>query len=435
MIYPVDNLDDAYNACHPDKPLESGDPRYLDLNNVRNKKSVDTLARQIKRANKGGDFCKQLVTGHTGCGKSTELKRLKKRLEDDGYFVIFLDVENSLDLQQITYQDVLLNLAQGAIEALASANIELNKDFLDELDLLLAEKIVTQEYIKEAKASLELKAEAGISIFNIGKLFGKILGEVRSGSSHREQIRKRIKDIQPIFIAKLNELLASARSKLNDETYKDLVIIVDGLEKIRDSRTYNELFIEHAEQLNEIDGHILYTIPIALFFNANLGDVFANDVFFMPMIKYDTPEGKQYLTDLVNKRIQTALLFEDPRLLDRLIAMSGGSIRDLLRLIRTASETEENKIRAEDIDRSISHLVKEFDRLIKEDDIPLLEKIAADRRVIKDKEKRYEQLLGLRLVNEYENGKPWADLHPALKRIQWLQDKFAAIRNAQSPSP
>jgi hypothetical protein len=434
MIYPVDNLDDAYNACHPDKPLESGDPRYLDLNDVRNKKSVDTLARQIKRANKGGDFCKQLVTGHTGCGKSTELKRLKKRLEDDGYFVIFLDVENSLDLQQITYQDVLLNLAQGIIEALASANIELNTDFLAELDLLLAEKIVTQEYLTEAKASLELKAEAGVSIFSMGKLFAKILGEVRSGSSHREQIRKRIKDIQPIFIAKLNELLVSARAKLNND-YTDLVIIVDGLEKIRESATYYELFIEHAEQLNEIGGHILYTIPIALSFNANFGDVFPNDVFFMPMIKYDTPDGKQYLTDLVNKRIQTALLFEDPHLLDRLIAMSGGSIRDLLRLIRTASETEEDKIRVEDIDRSISHLVKEFDRLIKEDDIPLLEKIAADRRVIKDKEKRYEQLLGLRLVNEYENGKPWADLHPALKRIQWLQDKFTAIRNTQSPSP
>ena len=40
MNYPVDNLDDAYNACNPDKPLEVGDSRYLDLKEVRNNRLV-----------------------------------------------------------------------------------------------------------------------------------------------------------------------------------------------------------------------------------------------------------------------------------------------------------------------------------------------------------------------------------------------------------
>ncbi|POZ52593.1 AAA family ATPase [Methylovulum psychrotolerans] len=426
MDYPVDNLDDAYNACHPDKPLESGDPRYLDLKDVRNKKSVNTLATRIIRTSQTEDFCKQLVTGHTGCGKSTELKRLQKHLENSSYFVIFLDVENSLDLHQITYQDVLLNIAQGVIEALAKQAINLDKGLLNDLDLLLAEKIVTHEYLTEAKASIGIDTQAGIDIFGIGKFITKIMGEVRSGSSHREQIRERIKGVQQEFIAKLNDLLIAARVKLKTKGHADIVFIVDGLEKIRESATYNDLFIEHAEQLNEIGAHVLYTIPIALAFNANLGDFFANDVFFMPMVKYQTPEGKQYLADLIDKRMQVALLFADPALLQRLIAMSGGSIRDLLRLIRIASETEESQIKDVDIDRAISHLVKEYDRLVKEEDVEFLKEIAAARRVIKDKDKRYERLLSLRLVNEYENGKPWADLHPALREISWLQAKLTA---------
>ncbi len=425
MIYPVDNLDDAYNACHPDKPLEVGDPRYLDLKNVRNKKSVNTLAKRIVRTSQTDDFCKQLVTGHTGCGKSTELKRLQKQLEDDSYFVIYLDVESSLDLRQITYQDVLLNIAQGAVEALAEAKVNLDSALLNDLQLLLAEKIVSQDYVKETKASAGVSAEAGFDIPLIAKLFTKITGEIRSGSSHREQIREKIKNVQQEFIAKLNDLLLAARLKLQHQGHADLVVIVDGLEKIRESATYNGLFIEHAEQLNEINCHLLYTIPIALASTANLGDFFANDIFFVPMVKYQTDEGKQYLTDLVNKRIQVSKLFADEALLDQLIAMSGGSIRDLFRLIRSASETDEgDKVQETDIERAINNLVKDYDRLVKEDDVALLKDIAKDKRVIKDTGKHYERLLSLRLVNEYENGKPWADLHPALRKIAWLQAKL-----------
>jgi ABC-type cobalamin/Fe3+-siderophores transport system ATPase subunit len=112
MTYPVDNLDDAYNACNPDRPLEVGDSRYLDLKEVRNNQNVSSMLRTIRRTTQTNDFCKQLVTGHTGSGKSTELKRLQNQLEDARYFVVYLDVESSLDLQQITYQDVLLNVAQ-----------------------------------------------------------------------------------------------------------------------------------------------------------------------------------------------------------------------------------------------------------------------------------------------------------------------------------
>ncbi len=425
MNYPVDNLDDAYNACHPDKPLEVGDPRYLDLKNVRNKKSVDTLAKRIFRTSQTEDFCKQLVTGHTGCGKSTELKRLQKHLEDQHFFVIFLDVESSLDLGQITYQDVLLNLAQGVVEALADAKIDLDSGLLNDLQLLLAEKIVTHEYVEETKISAGAESNIGFTIPLIAKLLSKITGEIRSGSSQREQIREKIKNVQQEFIAKLNDLLLAARIKLQHKQYADLVIIVDGLEKIRESATYNDLFIEHAEQLNDINSHILYTIPIALASTANLGDFFANDVFFVPMVKYQTEEGKQYLIDLVGKRLQVTKLFANTALLEQLIAMSGGSIRDLFRLIRTASETDEGvMIQQADIDRAINNLVKDYDRLVKEDDVALLKDIAKDQRVIKDADKRYERLLSLRLVNEYENGKPWADLHPALRKISWLQAKL-----------
>ena len=143
------------------------------------------------------------------------------------------------------------------------------------------------------------------------------------------------------------------------------------------------------------------------------------------MVKYETPEGKAHLTELVNKRLKVVELFANPSLLDELIAMSGGSVRDLLRLIRFATETDNPKIQDFDIERAISSLVKEYDRMVKEEDVPLLKRVIEEKRVIKSDDKKYERLLTNRLVHEYENGKPWAALHPALGKIGWLQAKLA----------
>jgi len=425
MIYPVDNLDDAYNACNPDKPLEVGDSRYLDLKEVRNNQNMTSLVRAIKRTTQTHDFCKQLVTGHTGSGKSTELKRLQHQLEEALYFVVYLDVESSLDLQQIFYQDVLLNVAQELVTALDKANINLDSDLLNDLQLWFAEKIVTQEYINETKANAKVSAEAGIDIPFIAKLLTSLTGEIRSGSSRRIQIRENIEKEQKQFIAKLNDLLLAARIQLNKREHKDLVIIVDGLEKVKQKPVYDALFLEHSEQLTDIDSHIIYTIPAPLCFDTNIGNFFADEAFFIPMVKYETSEGRQHLTDLINKRLNVANLFENPLLLNDLIAMSGGSVRDLLRLIRSATDTDSEKIQEEDVTRAINSLVKVYDRLVREEDVPLLQIIVKDKRVVKTQDRKYERLLSNRMVHEYENGKLWAALHPALTKITWLQTALA----------
>jgi hypothetical protein len=425
MNYPVDNLDDAYNACNPDKPLEVGDTRYLDLKEVRNNQNVSSLLRTIKRTTYAEDFCKQLVTGHTGSGKSTELKRLQSQLEGERYFAVYLDVESSLDLQQITYQDVLLNIAQELMTQLVKAAVKLDVQLLIDLRQWFADRIVTEEYVKEIQTEAKVSAEVGVDMYSIAKLLTSLTGEIRSGSSRRIEIRENIEKEQKTFIAKLNDLLLAARIKLRKKEYKDLVIIVDGLEKIKQKNVYDDLFLEHSEQLANINSHIIYTIPAALGFDANVGNFFASGVFFIPMVKYETTDGKQHLTDLVNKRINVAELFGNPLSLNELIAMSGGSVRDLLRLIRFATETDNPKIQAVDIERAINQLVKEYDRMVKEEDIPLLKLVIREKRVIKSEDRKYERLLTNRLVHEYENGKPWAALHPALNKIIWLQTKLA----------
>ena len=107
LIFPVSTVAEVYDACHPDIPLEDvNDPRYVDLTEVRGGESlVKSIAFAIERT-RSPNFHQQLVTGHRGCGKSTEFFQLKARLENHGYFVVYLDVGETLDLGDISYLDI-----------------------------------------------------------------------------------------------------------------------------------------------------------------------------------------------------------------------------------------------------------------------------------------------------------------------------------------
>ncbi len=82
-----DVLTQIYNAIDPFKPLEPGDPAYVDCQAERGDTNVVVdLGRDILRSNR--DTC-QLFAGHRGAGKSTELLRLKADLEAKGCFVVY----------------------------------------------------------------------------------------------------------------------------------------------------------------------------------------------------------------------------------------------------------------------------------------------------------------------------------------------------------
>ncbi|MEA3350811.1 MAG: ATP-binding protein, partial [Chloroflexota bacterium] len=75
-------LNDAYDAIDPSLPLEQDDTRYIDFQDVRGENDeISAMMRRISRTRNTQHIC-QLFTGHRGCGKTTELFRLKKKLED-----------------------------------------------------------------------------------------------------------------------------------------------------------------------------------------------------------------------------------------------------------------------------------------------------------------------------------------------------------------
>ena len=429
---PAKTVDEAYQACHPELPLEAGDSRYVDLTFVRgNQNLVDAISRRIRRT-KSPIYHKQLITGHRGCGKSTELKQLVARLRDQKFFAVYVDVENTLDLGDLNYLDVLVALAKGISEAMNSEGISISKGLLKNLDDWFAEKILREEEKEDIETVLEAEFSVKPEIPLLTRMLAAFTGQIRSGSTRKIEIRRELEREINVFLNRLNDLIDDARIQLHRKGWKDLVAIVDGLEKMHykiypdGQSSHSELFVQHAEQLKAPRCHILYTVPISLLFNVYIGDSFAEtDVIHMVKIKEfetnkDFQKGMDTLYEVIARRIDIQAIFQESKLVKRLIKASGGSVRDLMRLLRFACDETDTQIGPEHVDHAIQRLVQEYDRLVKEEDISMLAHIARSHRIPGDETSG--RLLHHRLVLEYVNKQRWADLHPAVRLCPRVKD-------------
>ena len=98
------DLSRFFKAANPALPLDIAKPEdakyYINFASVRGGRVIDELKRTIVLLSPDDPTC-QLFTGHIGCGKSTELMRLKKELEDQDFYVVYFESSQDLDLSLI----------------------------------------------------------------------------------------------------------------------------------------------------------------------------------------------------------------------------------------------------------------------------------------------------------------------------------------------
>ena len=111
-----DQLKTLYNAL-VDRVLEPGDPVYVaQVNHSGVADAIEEIATEIDWQD-GGGVC--LFTGQRGTGKSTELKRLKRRLEDLGAVVFYVDLSEFMLLtKEVEISDFLVSVAGAMSEQL-----------------------------------------------------------------------------------------------------------------------------------------------------------------------------------------------------------------------------------------------------------------------------------------------------------------------------
>ena len=102
-----------YRAINPSKTLVYSDEEsrqyYIDFSPVRGGAIINKLKNRIVTLSPDNPTC-SLFSGHIGCGKSTELKRLQQELEEEGFHVVYFESSKYLEMADVDIIDVLCTM-------------------------------------------------------------------------------------------------------------------------------------------------------------------------------------------------------------------------------------------------------------------------------------------------------------------------------------
>jgi hypothetical protein len=231
---------------------------YIDFSSVRGSKIIESLKRTIALISPNEATC-QLFTGHIGCGKSTELLRLKAELEQEGFHVVYFESSQDLDMADVDVTDILLSVAGQVSESLEAIKIKLHPGYFTNL---------FTEIVDFLQTPIELEAEAELSVG-----IGKITAKTKESPKLRRRLREYLEPRTSGILESINkELLGRATTELKRRGKAGLVVIVDNLDRVSirtlpSGRTQAEyLFIDRGEQLGRLNCHVVYTIPLGVDF-------------------------------------------------------------------------------------------------------------------------------------------------------------------------
>ncbi|MDJ0708202.1 MAG: ATP-binding protein [Leptolyngbyaceae cyanobacterium MO_188.B28] len=420
------------------------DRYYVELSAARSREAIDTVSAQLGFLDPG-EPAAILFTGHRGCGKSTELKRIQRRWElaSEGYEVIYIKATEELDINDTDYKDIYLVVIKAVTEAIQAWGLQLEPKLVQEFENWFKEITGETEEKVEKSVSLSASAEAGQPYPFVFKLMVKLLSQIKGSDTYKRTIREDLQQGFSRLQENTNNLLKDAYAKLREKkpNCKGFLIILDNLDRVP-PHVGEHLFLKYASQLRDLHCAIIYTVPISVIYSGqNYSNAFGS-LKIMPMVnvyRFDREtvelepdlEGLELMAQLIEQRIDVDQIFDSRELVRKLVRLSGGHVRQLMQLTRaaclTASTRGHKKIMAEDIDYSASDERGNFERFIPADHYPVLAQICRSKESPRDPEMQamMQSMLFNITVLEYVTGnQQWMYVNPLVRQIHAFKESL-----------
>jgi hypothetical protein len=203
-------------------------------------------------------FTKILFSGHTGSGKSTELNRLTNDADiKEKFFVVKYSVTETLDIYKINYIDLLISIGAEIFIEAVNNKVKIDKGLIKKLNEW-KNSIIEKTRIEEKGAGVE--TQAGLKAF-----FASFTTRLRREHTTREAVRTIIEPRLSELIELINSIVDTVKTGL--PAGKDLLVIIDDLEKIPNIEDASKLYHDTGLYLTEPHCKIIYTVPIALHYS------------------------------------------------------------------------------------------------------------------------------------------------------------------------
>ena len=396
---------------------------------------VEELARTIVYLSPE-ESTTQLLTGHIGSGKSTELLRLREELEQAGFHVVYFLSDNDLEISDVEVTDILLAVARQISASLEQAGINLKPTYF-------------QRLFQNITETLQMPIEISDVTLSVG--IAEITAQSKESIDLRTQQHQYLEPRTKNILDAINqELLDPAIAELKKRGQAGLIAIVDNLDRVLPNpksggRSQPEyLFVDRGEQLKRLNCHVIYTIPLMLAFSDEL-PILMNRFGVRPSVLTMVPvknlDGQLNETSLAKLRQmvmarafpdlsegdrlqQIPEIFDAPTTLDRLCLISGGHVRGVLRFIYGCLRKQRPPISRDVLEQVIRDERNDLLAIIDDQEWQLIFQ-AVKARTLQGNDD-YNSLLRKLFLYEYrdERGR-WVDINPVLAETeayqQWMK--------------
>ncbi|MCX4243708.1 hypothetical protein [Paraliomyxa miuraensis] len=412
-------LREFYNAL-ADRPLEPDSDFYEPLYEGTETDPVEHLATTIEWRRLGSV---QLFSGFRGTGKSTELRRLRRRLIDNGAKVGLCPMESYLNLTtKLDISDFLVTLAGAFGEALAEPD-------------MLGEDSAPLEYWSRFWRFLE---KTRISIDGSGSPTddaNALKLNLKSDPSFRLRVQEHLKghigQLTEDVRGFMTDGVKALRARHGDDV--KIVLILDSLEQIRGTSvnagevqsSVEQVFMGHHDKLRFGGLHMVYTVPPWLKILSGGVEGLYDDGQLIPCLKVreqqggPSREGLDRVERIIARRGDWRVLLGERERLDALALKSGGYLRDLFRLVQSCLQRARNPAIAQGrlVELAIDDLRNDYLPIANADASWLNEVRRTHRASLPTGAElpRLTRFFDNHLVLCYRNGTEWFDVHPIIE--------------------
>jgi energy-coupling factor transporter ATP-binding protein EcfA2 len=448
-------LIEAARNLDPAEPIDSSDPRYVDCAEVRGEEGilVTKIDEAILKASKAESKPKTyLFSGHNGSGKSTELKTLEKTLVEKKLFTIKIDAQDTLDLEDPNYIDILFAIASEIEGQMRKKKMPLPKNLMNSIENWFYEVTTEKTTDKKLSAGVEAGVDASLKVPLIAKLFAKVMGQLKYSTNERKKLRRKIEPSVIQLTNFINNMVSQSEKILTKKGYLGMVIIYDNLEKMKlaypvsnetgESRSTHEIvFIDNYHHLTGIRCHKIYTVPLSLVYSIHhtrLGQLY-DDSYVLPMIKVcktrsrnRDEKGIDTLLQVAQKRMDIDPVFESTELIKKIALFSGGNVREFIRILRYLVEPAlpgDLPFTEKDIRFTFRRIIRDYETSPSDKDFELLARVYTNFSISNDRD--HFRMLNNHFIFAYVDGETWYDVHPALQEISKFKAALQRLKEKE----
>ncbi|MBE9113375.1 ATP-binding protein [Nodosilinea sp. LEGE 07298] len=432
-------LKEAFRLCDVNPLSGQGLKRYyVDLAPVRKTEAIESV-NTVLDFQEPGEFCTILFTGHRGCGKSTELQRIRRQWEQD-FWVIYLEANEETDTNDAEYTDFYLIVIKQIEFALRQRGLRFDTRLQKSVEDWFKEITREDERTVETSVSVDAEASLGAEAPFLAKLMVKLLAQIKGADKQKTVIRQTLQRDISRLKADVNLLLLDAYKKIRPLYPKGFLVIFDNLDRVP-PRVGDHLFFDYAAQLRELNCTMIYTVPISVLCSPkNIANTFGTDPHIVSMVNiYQlerqrcdlgyTTEGLTQLAKIIRRRVDIDLLFDSYEQVLDLVKASGGHVRQLMQMVRSACQTastrKHSKIQPEDVEYAVKQQQFNFERFVPDDHYPLLARVCLTKNITKDE--AGQLMLFNTSVLEYNGLDRWNYPNPAVRQSQLFKTALEEV--------